>query len=166
MVEQRDDTARDEALQRRLDALSPAQRALVERIMGDRGEAPATGFPRRPATLVELPVSFEQERLWFMNELLPQRQIFNVPTALRLRGPLDVDALRRAVARLVDRHEALRTVFVLHDNSPRQTVLDHMDVPLVVHDCRDQPDPGQAARSQASASVAEPFDLLTGPLLR
>jgi amino acid adenylation domain-containing protein len=166
MIEQRDGMTRDDTLRRELAALTPAQRALVERIMAGHGADPAVSIPRRPATLPDVPASFEQERLWFMNELLSQRQIFNVPTALRLRGPLDVDALRRAIARLVERHEALRTVFVLRDTKPRQVVLDHMDVPLVVHRCRDLPDPEQAARGHASASVAEPFDLLTGPLLR
>ncbi|WP_433496703.1 non-ribosomal peptide synthetase [Sphaerimonospora sp. CA-214678] len=166
MSERRDETTRDDTLQRRLSALSPAQRALLERIMADRRADPEGSIPRRPEGLADVPASFEQERLWFMNELLSQRQIFNVPTALRLRGPLDVDALGRAVGRLVERHEALRTVFVLRDTTPRQVVLDRMDVPLVVHRFRDLPDPGQAARGHASASVAEPFDLLTGPLLR
>ncbi|MFB8280249.1 non-ribosomal peptide synthetase [Nocardia colli] len=166
MIEQRDETAADNALQQRLAALSPAQRALVERIMAERGAESSGTIRRRPATLTHIPASFEQERLWFMNELFTQRQIFNVPTALRLRGPLDVEALRRSIARVVERHEALRTVLVLKDDNPRQVVLDHMDVPLVVHPFRELPDPAQAAREHASESVGEPFDLLTGPLLR
>ncbi|MFF8725819.1 amino acid adenylation domain-containing protein [Streptomyces sp. NPDC015171] len=162
-----DDAGLDEALQRRLAALAPERRALVLRLMAQQEDTDdMPGVHRRPAGLTEIPASFEQERLWFMNELLTHREIFHVPTALRLRGTLDVAALRRALARVTARHEALRTVFRAGPDGPRQVVLDTMDAPLTVEDCRAEPDPERAARERASAALAEPFDLATGPLLR
>ncbi|HEU4538929.1 MAG TPA: amino acid adenylation domain-containing protein, partial [Polyangiaceae bacterium] len=90
---------------------APTLRALAERIARARGEpAPeplpraAEGGPARP--------SFAQERLWFLDRLHPGGSAYNVPSALRLRGPLDVEALRGALRALVERHEGLRTTFV------------------------------------------------------
>ncbi|AOW88227.1 non-ribosomal peptide synthetase [Streptomyces olivaceus] len=164
MSEQRTGLTADDALERRLAALTPAQRALLERVLARDGAAP--GVRRRPDTDDGVPLSFEQERLWFMNELVSYRAIFHVPVALRLRGGLDVPALRRALARLVARHETLRTVFRDTSAGPRQVVRDEVEVPLPVEDCSGAADPGQEARTRASASVGAPFDLRTGPLLR
>ncbi|HEV2640034.1 MAG TPA: amino acid adenylation domain-containing protein [Actinocrinis sp.] len=160
------------ALERRLAALSPAQRSLLERILADRWHdgrqirrRPAgSGAPAGPDT--GLPVSYEQERLWFMNELLARREIFHVPIALELVGRVDPAALGRSLGRLADRHEALRTVFADTTAGPRQIVLDHVGVPLDLHSHRDAADPAARARADASASVNLPFDLRTGPLLR
>lgn len=164
MSEQRTGPVSDDALERRLAALTPAQRTLLERVLARDGAAP--GVRRRPDTDDGVPLSFEQERLWFMNELVSYRAIFHVPVALRLRGGLDVPALRRALARLVARHETLRTVFRDTSAGPRQMVRDAVEVPLPVEDCSGAADPGQEARTRASASVGAPFDLRTGPLLR
>ncbi|MFH9674838.1 amino acid adenylation domain-containing protein [Streptomyces sp. NPDC017405] len=169
MTGRTDDARLDEALERRLAALAPERRALVLRLLArddeeDQDELP--GLSRRPAQLTDIPASFEQERLWFMNELLTHREIFHVPTALRLRGPLDTGALRGALTRVTARHEGLRTVLRPGPDGPRQVVLETMDTPLAVEDCRTAADPERAARERASAALAEPFDLATGPLLR
>ncbi|WP_017582712.1 non-ribosomal peptide synthetase [Nocardiopsis valliformis] len=159
-------TAADhDALERRIAALTPAQRRLFERVLALEGTG-RDGLPRRPLGETEIPVSFEQERLWFMNALVSYRQIFHVPIALRLRGPLRPRALERALAGLVDRHEALRTVFREGRTGPCQVVLDRMRVPLVVEDCSGAADPLAEARHRASESVSEPFDLGCGPLFR
>jgi amino acid adenylation domain-containing protein/thioester reductase-like protein len=154
--------AAEDSLERRLDALTPAQRQLLEQMVAGSGATGSIG--RRPSD--DAPVSFEQERLWFMNELVSYRQIFHVPVALRLRGPVDADALRRALAGLVRRHEALRTVFRDTPDGLRQVVLDSVEVPLAVDSCRSTADPAAQARRRASAAVSEPFDLGAGPLLR
>ncbi|MFT7840503.1 amino acid adenylation domain-containing protein [Saccharothrix sp. BKS2] len=151
------------SLESRLAGLTPAQRALLERLLA--GSGVEVGLRRRPAG-VEIPASYEQERLYFMSQLVAHPEIFYVPTALWLRGNLDVEALRRAVTRLVERHEALRTVFRDAGSGPRQVVLDRLDVPLGVEDCAGAADPCAEARRRASASVLEPFDLADGPLLR
>jgi amino acid adenylation domain-containing protein/thioester reductase-like protein len=153
----------DSDLGRRLAGLTPAQRVLLEKMLAQSGID--LGIRRRPDD-VDVPASYEQERLWFMAQLVAHPEIFYVPIALWLRGGLDVEALRSALARLVDRHEALRTVFRDTDAGLRQCVLDRLDVPLEVHSCLDAPDPGAEARRLGSASVMEPFDLSAGPLVR
>lgn len=74
------------------------------------GAAGAPPAARSPGSLVGL--SFSQERMWFMHELAPHSSAYNIPLAMRLRGPLDVAALQAALARVVERHEILRTRFV------------------------------------------------------
>ncbi|MFD0568995.1 condensation domain-containing protein [Kitasatospora gansuensis] len=71
-----------------------------------------------------IPLSFAQARLWFLNQVEGPSPTYNVPLTVRLRGPLDREALRAAVTDLTDRHEALRTVYVERDGSPWQQVLD------------------------------------------
>ncbi|MFE4831820.1 amino acid adenylation domain-containing protein [Streptomyces sp. NPDC056672] len=152
------------SLRSRLAALSPQQRRLVERMLAQRGAD--LGITRRAGGAAEAPCSFEQERLWFMYELLTRREIFHVPVALRLDGELDTGALERALQRLVLRHEALRTVFRQRDGRPYQLVLERMTLPLEQIDCGDAADPAGTARRHASQLVTEDFDLADGPLLR
>ena len=68
---------------------------------------------------VRLPLSFAQQRLWFIDQLEPESSVYNIPMALRLRGALDVAALQQSLQEIVRRHEALRTTFALHDGRAR-----------------------------------------------
>ncbi|WP_327003780.1 amino acid adenylation domain-containing protein [Dactylosporangium sp. NBC_01737] len=152
------------ALRSRLAGLSPDKRRLVERMLARKGTD--LGIIRRAGDAPEAPCSFEQERLWFMYELLTRREIFHVPVALRIDGDLDAGALERALQRLALRHEALRTVFRQRDGKPYQLVLDRMTIPLDRVDCRAEADPVGTARHLASELVTEDFDLTEGPLVR
>ena len=70
-----------------------------------------------------IPLSFAQSRLWFIDQFQGPSPIYNMPVALRLRGPLDADALGAALADVVDRQESLRTLFAAHEGIPRQLVV-------------------------------------------
>ncbi|AZZ81208.1 non-ribosomal peptide synthetase [Gordonia alkanivorans] len=75
-----------------------------------------------------IPLSFAQQRMWFINQLEPQAITYNIPAMLRFTGPLDVDALRRALVDVVQRHEILRTTFPAHEGFPFQSVSDPGEV--------------------------------------
>jgi amino acid adenylation domain-containing protein len=91
-------------------------------VLRGQGEgAPAGGIPRADRT-APLPLSFAQERLWFIDQLEPGSAAYNVPLALDLAGPVDAAALERAIGEIVRRHEPLRTVFAATDDAPVQVV--------------------------------------------
>ncbi|MET8170411.1 amino acid adenylation domain-containing protein [Streptomyces sp. NPDC005329] len=110
-----------------------------------------------------LPLSFSQQRLWFLDRLTPDSGFWNVAMGVRARGPLDVDALRSALSVVVARHEALRTVFPDDGaGTPVAVVQDGREIPLPVTEVADEAE----ALALAAADAALPFDLARGPLLR
>ncbi|HEX7186575.1 MAG TPA: amino acid adenylation domain-containing protein, partial [Thermoanaerobaculia bacterium] len=111
------------------------------------------------------PLSFAQERLWFLDRLTPGLPVYNVPAGVRLRGDLDADALARALSEAVRRHEALRTVFSEGPTGPVQTV-QPAELALAVSDLSSLPDPEEAALRTAVEEAGTPFDLGAAPLLR
>ena len=124
-------------------------------------------FAKKAAERTGFASSHAQKRLWVIDRMLEGGSIaYNVPIALRLDGPLDDDALRRALAAVVRRHESLRTALREVDGVPRQFVEESVafDVPVV--DLRDQRDPEAAAREAAARDAAQPFDLARAPLVR
>ncbi len=106
------------------------------------------------------PCSPGQERLWFLDRLEPGSPAYNVPAALRLTGPVDVERLRSAFELVVRRHAALRTVFREHDGGPVQVVRDE---PVFGFTCRAA---GSDVPAEVDAEIRAPFDLAEGPLLR
>ncbi|ONI88959.1 non-ribosomal peptide synthetase [Actinosynnema sp. ALI-1.44] len=106
-----------------------------------------------------LPLSYAQQRLWFLHEFAPDSTEYVTPLAVRLRGELDREALSRALNRLVDRHESLRTTFESVDGKGVQVVHGHGNTPLPVADVSD-------AEQALAEESHRPFDLTTGPLLR
>ncbi len=127
---------------------------------------PIVPVPRDP--LRPLPLSFAQQRLWFIDRLQPGSAAYNIPAALRIRSALDVGALRRAFTELVRRHEALRTVLAGAGGGAVQAVLPPAPVPLPVLDFAGLAP--EARRAEALRRAGEegrrPFDLSRGPLLR
>ncbi|HEV7589423.1 MAG TPA: amino acid adenylation domain-containing protein, partial [Longimicrobium sp.] len=114
------------------------------------------------------PLSSAQERLWVLDQMEPGGPAYAIPAALRLRGPLDADALRRALAEIVRRHDALRTTFASSDGQPVQVVaseaeLDFDTVDLSAGDAEERED---ALAAYTSAEAARAFDLGAGPLFR
>jgi len=78
--------------------------------------------------------SFAQQSMWLQHQMDPTKPTCNITAAARVRGPLGTEALRRALAAVIDRHEALRTVFRVEDGVPVQVVRNRMDVPVPVVD--------------------------------
>ena len=114
-----------------------------------------------------LPVSFAQRRFYVLDQL-DEGAAYTIPVAVRLRGALDVDALERGLLAIVERHEALRTVFVMDGAEPVQVVLPEARLPFTFVDLRSTPvgarEAELEARAQANANAS--FDLAQGPLLR
>ncbi|HEU0054821.1 MAG TPA: amino acid adenylation domain-containing protein, partial [Longimicrobium sp.] len=115
-----------------------------------------------------LPLSFTQERLWFLDRLEPGSAVYNIPMARRLGGALDEAALERALGEIVRRHEALRTVFAEVGGSPVQVIAPFGGFALPVEDLSGLSDADReaAVRRRAREEAARPFDLAAGPLFR
>ncbi|MDX6356712.1 MAG: hypothetical protein QOF98_3615, partial [Streptomyces sp.] len=128
----------------------PTVAALAERDATDR---------RRPPTAADrptvLPLSYAQQRLWFLDQLAGPSTTYTVPMLLRLRGELDVAALESALTDVVTRHEALRTVFAAVDGSPHQVILEPAAVPPVL-----------AWAEDLAAEQRHVFDLTAEPPIR
>ncbi|HYX22728.1 MAG TPA: condensation domain-containing protein, partial [Thermoanaerobaculia bacterium] len=147
------------------DAPTPA--ALAARL--DRPAAgPGPGDLRPDLTAGPAPLSFPQERLWFLDRLTPGTALYNIPGPLRLRGPLDVAVLARAFDEIRRRHAVLRTRFEERDGAGVQVVDPWHPRPLPVVDLAGLPEPARcdAAARLTAAEAARPFDLGRGPLLR
>jgi len=137
------------------------KRALLAELLRQRASKP-----------VVAPTSFAQQRLWFLDQLEPGSPLYNVSSAVRLEGPLDVAALERSFEVLVRRHETLRTTFDLQDGKPVQVIAPRLE--LVLERCEIEEDfsrSGATALREAVNRVLEeeaikPFDLKLGPLLR
>ncbi|MFE7482625.1 amino acid adenylation domain-containing protein [Streptomyces sp. NPDC057552] len=148
---------------------APTVRSLAARVAGSTaGGPPGDGVV--PAGRDEAPpLSFGQQRLWFLNQVGPAGAEYNSPLGLRITGPVDGDALEAALAGLVDRHEALRTVFRAEQGSPRQLVRPPgAPFPLIRADLSELPDDVREQRLHALAAEdgSHRFDLERGPLLR
>ncbi|HEX6292477.1 MAG TPA: amino acid adenylation domain-containing protein [Herpetosiphonaceae bacterium] len=147
----------------RIADLSPQKRELLAKLLKSRGVDPSR-LPIVPRTgdRSTAMLSFAQQRLWFLNQLEPGNPFYNVPTVVRFRGPLDSRAFERALNTVVERHEALRTVFPIVEGQPVQRILPALSVPLAIIDM-----PVTATvRDLARAEIQRPFDLAQGPLLR
>ncbi len=116
----------------------------------------------------ELPLSFAQQRMWFLARLDAGGFAYNAPFFVRLEGPLDGGVLQRALAELVRRHEALRTTFPEVEGRPVQRVAPELEVALPVEELQalDATARTEAVRQRTEAEARRPFDLAHGPLLR
>ncbi|MDT0386369.1 MupA/Atu3671 family FMN-dependent luciferase-like monooxygenase [Streptomyces dubilierae] len=126
------------------------------------GSPPPAPAAVRAAAPADAPLSPGQERIWFLERLLPGRTAYNEVKAIRLDGPLDVPALRAALRALVARHEGLRTVFEERGGEPRQVVRADVEPDFEMVDATRAPD--ATLRDVLSAESGRLFDLADGPL--
>ena len=116
-----------------------------------------------------LPLSYSQQRLWFLEQLDPGSSTYNLFSAYLLKGDLDVSALEQTFNEIVRRHEILRTVFKSEDGNPTQVVLSNLTIKIPVVDLRARASAEERwteARRMFTEEARRPFDLTTGPLLR
>jgi amino acid adenylation domain-containing protein len=156
----------------KLSDLTPEQRALLVLRMRQKaaerevagGELPLQPVPREQGQ--ELPLSFSQQRLWFMDRWQPESGAFNIPAALRVTGELDGAALRWSVSEIVRRHESLRTAFSAERLA--QVVRPAAPLPVPVVDLEALAEEARAAELArlAGEDAARPFDLSRDRLLR
>ncbi len=156
--------------------LTESQRAaLAARIKRGREGAAPGGIPRRPAGLAELPLSYGQEQLWFIDRLAPGLPTYNIPFAVRLSGPLDGGALGRALGQLTARHEPLRTRLAAGADGRPVQIIDPpptspspLSARLELVDLTGlEPERQSAAvRGYLDTEAVRPFQLADGPLLR
>jgi amino acid adenylation domain-containing protein len=155
------------AFAERIAELSPAKRALLERMV-ERG----AGRARRPERSVFdktlRPLSFAQQRHWILDQLNPGDAAYSRPAGFRLSGPLDRDVLERCLTEIVRRHEVLRATFPAVDGRPEQRIAPPSAVPLPLVDVSDiRADfRDDQVRALAVEAAEQPFDLAAGPLVR
>jgi amino acid adenylation domain-containing protein len=140
--------------------------AIAEQLLaGHNMAAPPIHRASREALL---PLSYAQQRLWFVDQLNPGNSYFNVVSALRLTGALDSGALERTLSEIISRHEVLRTSFPSKNGKPVQMIAPGVDFRLVITDLSSrEPDERETeARRLVLAEAQLPFDLAKGPLVR
>jgi len=148
------------------DLFANAELAAVAQVLTEAGRC--TQPPILPASReTALPLSFSQQRFWFLAQMEGANTAYNIPIALRLRGALDDDALQRALARIVARHETLRSRFAPLAGDA-QVLIAPVDSGLLlrVEDLRQHPQADEALQALIQGEASGPFDLLDDPLIR
>ncbi len=148
---------------------APTIEALAHLVDRGREGAQASEEPFLTAPVgAEHPLSFAQQRLWFLDQMLPASGTYNVPILLRLRGHLETAALNQAITEILARHDSLRTIFRAVDGRPVQVITEPYPFVLPVTDLTHLPEEEREAEAlrMAREEARRPFDLESGPLFR
>ncbi|HVF51447.1 MAG TPA: amino acid adenylation domain-containing protein, partial [Pyrinomonadaceae bacterium] len=154
---------------KRIAELSPERRELFARLLKqEQQDVSRTVITPRPRELKHVPLSFAQQRLWFLQQLKPDSPFYNIPEATYFDGPLDISALERSFTEIVRRHEALRTTFQTIYGQPVQVIAPPAAARLEVVDLSRLPQPEREPEAQRLAleEAQKPFDLSSDKLLR
>ncbi len=149
--------------------LSAEKRQLLDQYLKSAGLnlTNAIIIPQRRDTN-RFPLSYAQERLWFLDQLEPNRPIYNMPDTHYFKGALNLEALERSLSEIVRRHEILRTTFQLVDGMPVQVIAAAEPLTLEVVDLSEMAEAEREGKAQrlANEEAQQPFDLSRGPLFR
>ncbi|MFY0528921.1 amino acid adenylation domain-containing protein [Archangium gephyra] len=146
----------------------PSLFELSRRLWAQRGGASVGVRLQRRTWQGAPPLSFAQQRLWFLDQLEPGSPAYNIPAAVWLEGALDTEALERCFREVVRRHESLRTFFPQHEGTPSQHILPELALSVARVDLEPLPEAGREAEAlrRAREEARQPFALASGPLLR
>lgn len=154
-------------------ALSPEKRELLLRRLGKKEASQATASKSQAISAQKrgagnIPLSFTQQRLWFIHQLNPESHAYNMPRSIRLKGRLNVAALERSLNEIIRRHEVLRTSYPTIDDEPVQNIAPSLAFTLPVIDLQEIPEPERFEKTlRLAAQISKrPFDLSKGPVLR
>jgi amino acid adenylation domain-containing protein len=156
------------SMEEALRSLSGEKRRLLERLVRSAGAPAASKVPARSRENGSLPLSWAQQRLWFIDQLEGGAAGYFIPLAFRLNGQLNRDALLSALNDLVRRHDSLRTLFSAQEGVPHQEVLPEQAFTLSLVDLRHVTEDAREAsvREHATEEARGKFDLRHGPLIR
>jgi amino acid adenylation domain-containing protein len=156
-------------LNQRIAQLSPQKRELlVQRLNQKKAKIAPSQIQRQSRDSNFFPLSFAQQRLWFLSQLEPNNPFYNQPTALRLTGQLNIAVLEQSLKEIIRRHETLRTTFAIVNGQPVQVINPAVDLALPVVDLQAlSPEiQEQEVQNLAAQEAQQPFNLDQGPLLR
>jgi amino acid adenylation domain-containing protein len=149
--------------------LSADRMALVRQLVEAEGFGKVSGsIPKRSVRPDPLPLSYAQQRLWFLDQLIPHSATYNIAAVIEVEGLLDHRALEHSIDNIIRRHETLRTNFIVKDGSPAQVI--HPPEPVSLDLVRLEHIPAQDRLAEATeiceAEARRPFDLANEPLFR
>ncbi|MCG6136137.1 MAG: condensation domain-containing protein, partial [Nostoc sp. LLA-1] len=156
-------------LNQRIAQLSPQKRELLlQRLNQKKATIAPSQIRRQSRDFNYFPLSFAQQRLWFLSQLEPNNPFYNQPTALRLTGQLNIAILEQSLKEIIRRHETLRTTFAIVNGQPVQVINPAIDLTLPIVDLQTlSPEiQEQEVRKLAAQEAQQPFNLEQGPLLR
>jgi amino acid adenylation domain-containing protein/FkbM family methyltransferase len=154
-------------ISQRIEALSPEKLALLSRRLKEktRQRARKQSILRRADSNL-YPLSLEQQRLWFMNQLQPNSSFYNMGGAMRLTGDLKIEILEQTLSEIARRHEVLRSSFPMIQGVPAQVVAPPAAIKLKVHDLRNVAEREEVAARMINEEIEKPFDLANERLFR
>lgn len=158
-----------DSMYKKIAELSPEKRELLEMLLKEQGvELAKSVIVPQKRDKNQFPLSFSQQRLWFLYQFEPESPVYNIPAAVRLTGELSVEALELALNEIIRRHEVLRTTFASVEGQPVQVIMPQLTIQIPIQDL----DPVEPTERENRAlelileQVQQPFNLATGPLLR
>ncbi|MCA1991121.1 MAG: amino acid adenylation domain-containing protein, partial [Coleofasciculus sp. S288] len=152
----------------RIAALSPEKRELLLQLMQKKSNVTQTPIKPQSRASNTFPLSYAQQRLWFLNQFEANSSVYNLSFPVRLTGALNVTVLEQSLQEIVRRHEALRTTFITVEGEPVQAIAPTVTLALPVVDLRELSEVEREAEvfKLANEEAQRPFDLAQGSLLR